>query len=159
MSCDWFSDALERAAHLWCILEWCMVHGEWCMGNQGGKCDLEPNTSCQLLWREKKKRKTDKKSPQKGSCKIGREEGRKGRWQSVHPKKPTMVLETELCLCAQKATRSTRGFRVVLNEKKKSRPQPECRKKETGARAHRKIFDRWFLIRRFFRHREKRWKF
>ncbi len=32
--------------------------------------------------------------------------------------------------------------RAVLNEKNKSRPQPKCRKKETGARARRNFFDR-----------------
>ncbi len=37
----------------------------------------------------------------------------------------------------------------------KTRTQPKWRKKETGARARRKFFDQWFLIRLFFSGKEK----
>ncbi len=43
--------------------------------------------------------------------------------------------------CANAVDASTGQSRAVLNEKK-SRPQPKCRKKENGARARRKFFDR-----------------
>ncbi len=52
----------------------------------------------------------------------------------------TTLIKFGRCLFRTQIHETARS--VLKGEKKKSRPQPECRKKETGARARWKNFDR-----------------